>query len=164
MKNKCLRPTAPARLAVSTQVEIEHLTRLPRKATIYAIKELVRRAGVSAELFRTWRIEFDEQGFVNVFVQPSTNQRIRFPQADLWFWKELNAGRFRTSRAEWMRDPGTKLALVPDFRIPFSSDGRSNVGPLFTAAGRDCLECPLDLPASVLLTLSRFEETLPGPR
>src|SRR5215467_3320114 len=164
MKNRFLRPAAPVPLAVSTQVQIEHLSRLPRKATIYAIKELVRRAGVTADLFQTWRIEFDDQGFVNVFIQPSTGQRIRFPQADLWFWKELNAGQFRTSTAKWMCDPGTKLALVPDFRIPFSSNVRNDVGPLFVAKGRDCVECPVDLPASVLLSLSRFEETLPGPR
>jgi len=164
MKNKFLKPVAPARLAVSMQVQIEQLTRLPRKATVYAIKELVQRAGVTAEMFQTWRIEFDDQGFVNVFVQPGTNQRIRFPQADLWFWKELNAGQFRTSTAKWMCDPGAEFALVPDFRIPFSSDVRKDVGPLFKATGRDCVECPVDLPASALLTLSRFEETLPGPR
>src|SRR5262245_24126848 len=157
LKDKLLRPTAPAGLAVSMQVQIEHLTRLPRKATAYAIKELARRAGVTTDLFQTWRIEFEDQGFVNVFVHPGTDQRVRFPQADLWFWKELNAGQFRTSTAKWMCDPGTKLALVPDFRIPFSSNVRNDVGPLFVAKGRDCVECPVDLPASVLLTLSRFE-------
>jgi hypothetical protein len=164
VKNELLKPTVPVGFAVSTQVQIEHPTRLPRKATIYALKELARRAGVTADLFQTWRIEFEGQGFVHVYVQPGTNQRIRFPQADFWFWKELNAGQFRTSTAKWMGDPGTKLALVPDFRIPFSSDVRSEVGPLFAAAGGDGLNCPVDLPASVLLTLSRFEETLPGPR
>src|SRR5215472_4223631 len=164
MKNRFLRPAAPTRLAVSTQVQIEHVRRLPRKATIYAIKELVRRAGVTADLFQTWRIEFDDQGFVNVFIQPSTSQKIRFPQANLWFWRELNAGQFRTSTAKWMCDPGTKAVLIPDFKIPFSSDVRRDVGSLFAAAGRDCLECTVDLPTSVLLTLSRFEETLPGPR
>lgn len=164
MKNASSQSAAPARIGVSTKVEIEHLTRLPRGATVYAIKELARRAGVSGEMFKTWRVEFEEHGFVNVFVEPGTSRRIRFPQADLWYWKELYIGQFRISTATWMGDPGAKLASVPDFRIPFSSDPRKDVGPLFAASGRECVECSIDLPTSVLLTLSRFEETFPGPR
>lgn len=151
-------------MGVSTEVLVEQLTRLPRSATVYAIKELARRAGVSTEMFKSWRIEFEEHGFVNVFVEPGTNQRIRFPQADLWFWKELYAGHFRVSTAAWMRYPVRTFASIVDFKVPFSSDLRKDVGPLFAPAGRECVECSVDLPTSVLLTLSRFEETFPGPR
>ena len=164
MKNGSLSSTAPKSAAIRTELQIEGLTRFPRSATAYAIKELARRAGVSAEMFQSWRIEFEGRDFVSVFVQPGTRRRIRFPQADLWFWKELHAGRFQTSVAEWMCEGKSKLALIPDFRIPFSSSARGNVGPLFAPVGNECVECPVDLPMSALLTLSRFEESFPGPR
>lgn len=163
MSNLSLQ-SAESRVGVSTKVQIEHLTRLPRGAIVYAIRELARRAGVSAEMFRTWKIEFEDQSFVNVFVEPGTNQCIRFPRPDLWFWRELYAGQFRVSTSAWMRDPGEKLASIPDFKIPFSSDHRRDVGCLFAPVGAECVECAVDLPTSVLLTLSRFEETFPGPR
>lgn len=164
MNNASLRSAASQCVPVSTKVQIEDLTRFPRSATVYAIKELVRRAGVSAEQFQTWRIEFENQGFVNVFVLPGTKRRIRFPQADLWFWKELYARQFRTSTAGWMQALGAMAASIPDFRIPFSSDPRAEVGPLLAPTSCECIECPVDLPTSVLLTLARFEEAFPGAR
>ena len=154
----------PRHLAVRTAIQVEDVACFPRAATLYGITELARRAGVSAEMLRTWRIDFGEHGVVNVYVRPGSNQRIRFPQADLWFWNEIHRGQFCTSTAEWMCNPGATLALVPDFKIPFSSARREHVGPLFAQEGVDCVECALDLPISALLTLSRFEETFPGPR
>jgi hypothetical protein len=137
----------------------------PREAIVYAIKELARRAGVTAEFFRTWRIEFENAGFVSVLVKPGTNKRLRFAQAGAAYFEKLNAGEFQTSTARWLDSPpGQFAALVPDFRIPFSSSSRNDVGPLFKAVRPDALECPVDLPISTLLTLSRFEETRPAPR
>ena len=150
--------------AIKTKIQIEELTPLPRNATVYAIKELVRRAGVSAEQFQTWRIEFEDPGFVDLYVLPPTKRRVRFPQADLWYWRELHAGQFRTSTAGWMRPSPLKYKSVPQFWIPFSSDPRGDVGPLFSPIGPNSVECPVDLPASILLTLARFEETFPGQR
>jgi hypothetical protein len=150
-------------VTVRVRVCLEEPATVPRSAVSYAVRELARRAGVSAELFRTWRIEFDDAGFVDVYVLPGTNRRIRFAQAGAQLWKELRAGTFRTSTAAWLCSPGDLLALVPDFKIPFSSVDRENAGPLFAFSGIDTIECPVDLPLSTLLTLSRFEETLPGP-
>lgn len=164
MKDASLLAATSKTAAIRTNLQIEDLTRFPRSATLYAIRELARRAGVPAAMFQTWRIEFEDRDFVSVFIQPGTCRRIRFPRADLWFWKELHAGRFQTSIAEWMCGQRPKVALVPDFRIPFSSNTRRNVGPLFAPAGKECVQCPVDLPMSVLLTLSRFEESFPGPR
>ena len=135
----------------------------PRTAVAYAVKELARRARVPVEAYRTWRIEA-AAGFVSVFVEPGTDKRIRFPQATPEFWKQIRAGIFRTSRAEWMHPPGTLFTLVPDFHIPFSSAGQKEVGRLFSIAKHDCVECPVDLLASIVLTLGRFEETLPTPK
>jgi hypothetical protein len=150
--------------AIRTRIHVEEAKQLPRAALIYGLKELARRAGVSAEMFRKWRIEFDDQGFTTAFIQPGTNRRIRFPQADLWFWDALSASEFHTSTAKWMLEPGQFFALLPDFKIPFSTDARSHVGPLFAASGVDCMVCPVDLPTSTVLTLGRFEEMLRAPR
>jgi hypothetical protein len=143
----------------------EPLSALPRAGTVYAIKELAKRAGVTAEFFDTWRIEFEDAGYVSVCVRPGTKKRLRFPRPKPEFWGRLHAGVFRTATAGWPATPPRQVAeLVPDFRIPFSSSERDDVGPIFAAAHQDCLECPVDLPTSALLTLSRFEETLPVPR
>lgn len=143
----------------------DHTLAPPREAAIYAIKELARRAGVSAEFFQTWRITFEEAGHINVVVQPGTNKQLRFPRPEPEFWDRVHAGLFQTSTATWLKSPPRQFAeLVPDFRIPFSSSSREDVGPIFVAVHGDCLECAVDLPTSALLTLSRFEETLPVPR
>src|SRR5215471_5737895 len=84
---------------------------LPRTAIRYALKELARRAGVSEEFFRTWRVDFESSGFANVVVDPATNARIRFPQADLQFWKGVRKGIFRTSTADWMQAPTENAQL-----------------------------------------------------
>jgi hypothetical protein len=137
----------------------------PREAIVYAIKELARRAGVTAEFFRTWRIEFEDAGFVSVFVKPGTNKRLRFAQAGAEYFQKLHRGEFQTSTARWLDSPPAQFAeLVPDFRIPFSSSSRKDLGPIFEVVRPDSLECPVDLPISTMLTLSRFEETLPTPR
>ena len=136
----------------------------PRTAVAYAVRELARRATVSPDLFRRWQIEIDDHGFVNVFVLPGTNRRIRFPRAESRFWNNLRARGFRTSTATWMSGPGPFPDLLPDFKIPFSTADRTDVGPLFVAEGSGCVECPVDLLASTLLTLARFQETLATPR
>lgn len=155
-----MRPVTRVRVRVHTEEPVP----IPRAAISYAVRELARRACITADVFKTWRLEFDEPDFVDVYVLPGTNRRIRFPRTSSQRWKELEAGKFRTSTATWFRAPEAWSALVPDFKIPFSSADRENVGPLFSPSGADCIECPVDLPLSTLLTLSRFEETLPGPR
>jgi hypothetical protein len=142
----------------------EEAEEFPRPATVYGIKELGRRAGASEAFIQSWRIEFEYPGSISVYVKPGTRRRIRFLQASREFWKEIRKGLFKTSVAQWMRPPGEACALIPDFKIPFSSSDFEDVGPLFRTAGADCIECPVDLAASAVLTMSRFEETLSHPR
>jgi len=100
-----------------------------------------------------------------VFVKSGTNKRLRFTQAGAGYFEKLHAGEFHTSTARWIDSPPGQFAeLVPDFRIPFSTSSRHDVGPIFRTVQPDSLECPVDLPISALLTLSRFEETRPAPR
>jgi hypothetical protein len=145
--------------AATVQVgEIAH-SPFPRSASVYALKELARRGGVAAELFGLWKIEFDRDNFLSVYVKPGARSRIRFPLASQQFWQEINAGSIRTSTASWMHPPTAAQENISDVKIPFSTREARHIGPLFALQGRDCIECAVDLPISALLTLSRFEET-----
>jgi hypothetical protein len=137
---------------------------LSRDATQYAIKELAYRAGVSRELHASWCIDFEEQDFVTIFVQPGTRKRIRFPRVGAAIWNQIQKGLFHTSTAAWL--PGTQheYDLAHDFKIPFSSSSHVELGPLFISDSLDCFTCSVDLLSSLVLTLARFEETLPSPR
>jgi uncharacterized protein DUF7033 len=152
-------------IPITTSVVRENLGALPRAAIVYAVGELARRAGVSPEFFEKWRISFDSLGALNIYVQPGTDRRIRFPSAPPKFWDELRAGIFRTSTAAWIGTPPASVRrLVPNFKVPFSSTDRAFIGPLFALASSRCVECSVDLPASIVLTLSRYEETFPVSR
>jgi len=145
----------------AVRLQVEEPEQFPRSATIYGIRELGRRAGASEQFIQSWRLEFETPGFVDVYIQAGTRKRIRFPRGDEKFWETVRKGRFKTSVAKWMREPVNSCALVSDFRIPFSTSERRELGPLFEISNRDCAECAVDLPASLVLTTGRFEETLP---
>jgi hypothetical protein len=129
------------------------------------VKELARRAGVSAELYNTWRFEFGDFGATTVFVRTGTNRRVEFPKMPAAIWADVLAGRFRVSSAYWMKPPkAEQQSAIPDFRIPFSSSERKHVGPLFSQPQPDVVACALNLPIATVLTLARFEETLKSQR
>lgn len=64
--------------ASSATVRAQEIPEFPRAAAAYALKELARRAGVSADFYHTWRMETGAAGFVDVFVEPGSDKRIRF--------------------------------------------------------------------------------------
>lgn len=99
---------------------------------------------------------------VTVFVNPGTTTRVSFPRSGAKFFDDLRAGVFRTSTAIWP-EPGDRSGLESNFKVAFSSAGFQDTRPLFSIDG-DCARFSLDLLVSTVLTLSRFEETLPGPR
>ncbi|HTC61833.1 MAG TPA: polysaccharide deacetylase family protein [Candidatus Saccharimonadales bacterium] len=142
----------------------DEVAALPNTAIAYGLKELARRAGVSSEFFKSWRIEFDDAEFLKVFVKSGTRKLIRFPRPRGNFKAEIEARKFRTSTATWLNIADDKAALVPSFKIPFSSSEQEEIGPLFLQANEDQIDCSVDLLTSIVLTLGRFEETIPGPR
>lgn len=143
---------------------VECVAGLNRNAAQYAVQELACRAGVSPDMFQKWRIEFEDGGFVCVYPQPGSRKRLRFPTVSAQAWKQIIAGTFHTSTASWMCRAEKHKALVPDFKIPFSSCRQKELGALFVHDLPDTLTCAADLLLSAVLTLSRFEETLAGPR
>jgi hypothetical protein len=129
-------------------------TVLSAEARTYAVRQLASRAGVSQQWFNTWRIEH-RSGQTVIFPCADQRQRITFNHASADYWEDVQSGRFTVVR---FTRPD---AAQPDYIVPFAD--RRPEGPLFQFE-RYQAECAVDLLAAVVLTLSRYEETLPGPR
>lgn len=123
------------------------------EARLYALRQLAFRSAVHQELLDSWRVEVSNDATVVTF----GDARIRFRHAPATFWSELVSGSYQVVHASWARPFVNPHAdLVPDFIVPFVN--RTYAGPLFVKTSENSWECPVDLLASVLLTLSRFEE------
>jgi hypothetical protein len=134
--------------------------RITPQARCYAIAELARRAGVAPEFQRQWKIRVDAKETI-VTLDSSGDKTIVFPHASPDLLRELSAGRIRTVRRRWMYTPKNATTLnIPDFLVPFARDTDNFPRTLFVSRGAGKLECTADLPLSVLMTLSRWEETL----
>ena len=148
--------------AATLRIRTDQAQLLSREAIHYSLKELARRAGVNAAQFRNWRVIVEED-FVSVRVDSSGSQ-IRFPQMRADVRKQIREGQFKTSTADWMDRSRRTPRLLADFKIPFSSCPAADLGSLFRVTGMATIDCAVDLLGSAFLTLSRFEETLPGDR
>lgn len=134
--------------------------RITPQARCYAISELARRAGISAEFQKQWTIRVDAKE-TTITLDALGEKTIVFPHASPDLLRELSAGRIRTVRRRWMYSPKDAVALnILDFVVPFAKDTDNFPKSLFVCRGPGKLECTVDLPLSVLMTLSRWEETL----
>jgi len=148
---------------IAERVEAQGMP-ITREAREYALKELARRAGVTTEVFRSWKVVHDAEQ-TTVYVQAGTQKRIRFRIAPLPFQRDLLTRIPPTARADWWHAPPEPVrSLIPDFRVPFSDGTQHRKRPLFAPVDENSVECTLDLPLSILLSLSRWEEQLPGDR
>ena len=130
------------------------------EARVYALRELARRAGVEPSVVAKWRIEI-EPGRTGLWL--THDKVIYFPHAFAGFWRDVNRGDFRVEHASWCHSAAPHLSKqVPDFIVPFAD--REIRGPLFRMVDEHQAQCSVDLLSSLWLTLSRFEETLPGER
>jgi hypothetical protein len=158
-------PPASGASVASRTIYIQKLnanTRITPQARRYAIEELARRAGVPSSFYESWKIT-TEQFRTIVHIANGRNVQITFPHASPEVLRDLSQGRIRSSHVGWMKVPAGSMGhLVPDFVVPFS-DGLDepsvSLKPLFLAKSPDHVECTVDLPLSILLTLSRWEET-----
>jgi len=140
---------------------VEHSS---RGATLYALRELSRRAGVPHSEFIRWRITFHDRDYVGVYVRPGSDRHVRFPRIPLNFHWNSRLANTQTITASWMNPGGRHFSGVANFKIPFSPAGARDIGPLFKPESPDSVVCRADLLTSLLLTLSRYEETLAVPR
>jgi hypothetical protein len=130
------------------------------EARIYALRELVRRAGVEPSFFAEWRIE-SGQGRTRLWI--THDKLVDFPHASPEFWCDIDRGEFRVEHAAWCYSVPADLARqIPYFVIPFAD--REVRWALFRVLDERHAECSVDLLSSLWLTLSRFEETLAGER
>ena len=137
---------------------------ITREAGLYALKELARRARVTPEFFRSWKIEFGADE-VLVYVLPPTAKCIRFKSARRTLPKQHQPSGMHTAHATWMRPPNEPArTLVPHFIVPFAGRNGESGHPLFASVGADTVECSADLLASTLLTLTRYEEVMSSVR
>jgi len=122
----------------------------------YGLRQLSRRAGVSHDWFATWRIEHDEHETL-VYPVVTSSKRIRFPHAAPAHWDNVRAGMLAVARFEYPEMD----ADIPDIVVPYAES--TETGRIFQATEEEVTFCA-DVLASLVLTLSRYEETLPAPR
>jgi hypothetical protein len=151
-------PLHASRFASSSRFDgSDELPEITPEARRYAVKELTRRAGVSQQFFNKWIIQVTPLETTISFEQ-ETGVKIHFlhgPEAGLI--QDL-AGEIPIGRAEWFNT--TQASTGPrDLIIPFCRS-RRNHGPLYETGPDGSLICKLDLLASMVLTLSRVEESL----
>ena len=132
---------------------------ISRDARRWAVKELARRAGVTRDFFHTWTLEIRHDVTI-VHVQPGTSKQIRFRNLSAERCNGLAGPNFHTIRAEWMSPPEEPVrSAILDLVVPFCEEAGNGRRPLFWRSRADRIECFVDLPASVLFSLCRVEET-----
>lgn len=128
---------------------------LSREARLYSLRQLMLRSTVPQGMLNSWQVEVNDDATV---VTLGCHGRIRFRHAPATFWRNLMDGRYAVVHAEWPYPPTNPCPdlLIPDLVVPFAD--RLYAGPLFVRTTENTWECPIDLLASMLLTLNRFEE------
>lgn len=136
-----------------------------REARLYAIREIARRAGVSAELFNSWRIETDH-GSTTVYVSVDGQKKFCFPHRPLRDLRQLPNSGSGVVRATWALDPPEVLRKsTPEFVVPFTGDNNNGKSrPVFELTDSEGILFNFDLPTAAIWTLSRVEETLISER
>ncbi len=158
--SKVLSPSAPSVLRIENAPDVIHKignVRITPQSRRYALWELARRAGVTAEMFRTWTIR---QGAHGTTLEISAGKQVFFPNSTPELLRKIAASQAGTIQRAWLYDPPAELKkIIPDLIVPFA-DRSQPAGPLFVATNRDRIECSVDLLLVVLLVLSRWEEAV----
>jgi hypothetical protein len=140
--------------------KISGRVRITPQARRYAVAELARRAGVSDAVQKLWKVIVEEARTI-VHLPGVPERQIIFPHASSKLLRGLSAGQASCQRRSWMFSPPASVAsIVPSFVVPFADDELPETAGLFVAVDAYTVECTLDLPLSILLSLSRWEETL----
>jgi hypothetical protein len=138
--------------------------RITPQARYYALAELTRRAGIPVDFFRKWKVTVSREKTI-FEISNGASKFISFPHANAKHLKDLAAGKFSyvtvplAATLNAAEDSSISYCVVP-FVAPMGAEGR----PLFHLVDQNHLECAVDLPLSILLTLSRWEELRDVPR
>ncbi len=138
--------------------------RITPQARFYAVAELCRRAGIPLDFFRSWKISVTPEKTV-FEISNGTRKYISFPHASSRILKELASGNLSSANIPLAQGIlGTAGSHISHCAVPFVAYELARDTPLFYLSDQNHLECAIDLPLSILLTLSRWEETLESPR
>ncbi len=153
-------PTQQGERSPCVQRAVSGKSRLPQitaEARCYAVKELARRAGVSKEFFQQWTIDVEPER-TTVSFGPETGGEIAFLHQVQTEFESLAENPIPIGRAGWFAEApnGFEIELI----LPFCNSREDSTAPLYHSDGLDGLTCPLDVLASVVLTLARAEETI----
>src|SRR5215472_2602885 len=130
---------------------------------IYAIREIARRAGVSAEYFSSWQCA-EEDSWTVIRLGPNRSKKIRFPSTRTSKRAPCPQLDRQIVRAAWAYPTDQKVMDgVPDFILPFVDSQQERL-PVFSIMSPDSIDFALDLPTAALVTLSRREEEDPARR
>jgi hypothetical protein len=147
--------TRICRHAAFKPMSMTKLLPLSPEARRYALWQLVCRAGVRRDWFERWTIETSPQSTV-VRIAGALPVSLVFPAASSP--AEIDRS-VPPVRFPWMCPPEPAVAeLVPEFLVPFLPATVSAGKPLFETRSNGEIHCALDLLASVLLVLARWEE------
>ena len=137
---------------------------ITRQARAYAARELLRRAGLSRRELEQFHVTVEaDRTILTPGWQPE--KRVVFHHPTVCTVRAEDAARMVTVRREWMAPPAAAMeTLVPSFVVPFQSSSIAGKRALCRTSGQHCVEVHDDLLLATLLTLSRWEETLPGER
>jgi hypothetical protein len=138
--------------------------RITPQARYYAVGELCRRAGITKEFFRTWKVSVTPEKTV-FEISNGTQKFITFPHASVNFLKTLTPGHLTSVRIPLAESIASRdVDQITHCIVPFVGSEFEEGRRLFYLTDRDHLACAVDLPLSILLTLSRWEEVLDSLR
>jgi hypothetical protein len=149
--------------ATTPATRSDALNRTSRRAVLYALRELGRRAGATAAWIAQWRVEFLDRELL-LFPQPGSERRISLPCDPSKPARLASLISLPPSRHRWMHEPhADRLDAIPDFAVHFEDRARS-AAPLFTETGHDEIRCCADIVTATLWHLTRIEEVEPVDR
>ena len=132
------------------------------EARRYAVKELARRAGVSQDFYLTWNVNVSSTKTTVAF-GPDGSKKIHFERAHNSLLEKISKGEFPVARVSCPELLG-KENPAGDVVIPFCEPNAQPSAPLFERSSNSEIVCHLDLLLSLLLTMTRAEETFPVTR
>src|SRR5208337_4642846 len=131
---------------VKEAVNGEAIGGISREARIYAVRELLRRSGVSPDQYYSWKIDF-ENGWTIVRNRSASRMQVRFRNSRFRSWQELVTSQLNVARYSWTHPPEASISsLIPDFVVPFTDIVVRSSSPLFQKLGPDQVDCNVDLP------------------
>ncbi len=129
------------------------------EARRYSVRELGRRAGVSNESLRLWRIDVEEK-WTTVHLFPGIEKHLRFKNAPAGSWTDCLKSQ-AVARACWAYNPQRSVRRrVPEFIIPAQHGLSGSNVPVFRQITNDSIEFDWDLPLATFFTISRIEELI----